>query len=169
VPPIEPASPALPCPSALAALGWGDADCAALPAGSHANAVLGGTFDRIHPGHKLLLAMSALAAERRLLIGVSEGALLDKKTLRDVMHPQPLRAARLAHHLRAVRPSVAYEIVPIQVQAPHPPPPPEPSPPRGPLRRGAGPRGRTRLGRRSWTRTCSVSWCRARRRLGARA
>ena len=67
------------------------------------------------------------------------------------------------------RPSVAYEIVPIQVQAPHPPPPPEPSPPRGPLRRGAGPRGRTRLGRRSWTRTCSVSWCRARRRLGARA
>ncbi|KAJ1478452.1 hypothetical protein T484DRAFT_1904553, partial [Baffinella frigidus] len=110
----------LPCAGGMGALGWGDGDCEGVPAGAHDNVVLGGTFDRIHPGHKLLLAMSALAANKRLLIGVSEAALLDKKTLKHIMHPQPLRAARLLHHLHSVRPSVAFQIVPIQLHSVRP-------------------------------------------------
>jgi hypothetical protein len=35
------------------------------------NVVLGGTFDHIHSGHKILLTMSALLASKRLFCGVS--------------------------------------------------------------------------------------------------
>jgi cytidyltransferase-like protein len=40
---------------------------------------LGGTFDHMHPGHKLLLTQSALLAYKRLLIGVTSDCLLKKK------------------------------------------------------------------------------------------
>ena len=102
-----------PCPATLTGLGWNEGNCANLPSGSFENVVLGGTFDRIHAGHKLLLAMSALCAQKRLLIGVSRGALLDKKELKDLMHPIELRSRRLFQTLYCMRPSVAYQVVPI--------------------------------------------------------
>ena len=101
------------CPAGLRALGWDADTCANLPAGSHDNVVLGGTFDRIHAGHKLLLAMSALCARKRLLVGVSRGPLLDKKELKDLVHPISLRTRRLFQTLYSMRPCVAYQIVPI--------------------------------------------------------
>jgi phosphopantetheine adenylyltransferase/dephospho-CoA kinase len=104
---------AAPCPASLLDLGWGDGDCENLPAGSFENVVLGGTFDRIHAGHKLLLAMSALCAQKRLLVGVSRGPLLDNKELKDLVHPIELRTRRLFRTLYSMRPSVAYQIVPI--------------------------------------------------------
>jgi phosphopantetheine adenylyltransferase len=103
-----------PCPAPLVALGWGEEDCENLPEGSFENVVLGGTFDRIHAGHKLLLAMSALCAKNRLLIGVSRGPLLDNKELKDLVHPIHLRIRRLFQTLYSMRPSVAYQIVPIE-------------------------------------------------------
>ena len=102
-----------PCPAQLTAMGWGEADCENLPEGSFENVVLGGTFDRIHAGHKLLLAMSALCAQKRLLVGVSRGPLLDNKELKDLVHPIALRTRRLFRTLYSMRPSVAYQIVPI--------------------------------------------------------
>lgn len=102
-----------PCPAPLAALGWGAVDCENLPAGSYENVVLGGTFDRIHAGHKLLLAMSALCAQKRLLIGVSRGPLLDNKELKELVHPIQLRSRRLFQTLYSMRPCVAYQVVPI--------------------------------------------------------
>ena len=104
---------AAPCPPALSKLGWGAGDCANLPEGSFENVVLGGTFDRIHAGHMLLLSMSALCAQKRLLIGVSRGPLLDNKELKDLVHPIELRTRRLFQTLNSLRPSVAYQIVPI--------------------------------------------------------
>lgn len=35
------------------------------------NVVLGGTFDHLHPGHKILLSMGAWIASRKLIVGVS--------------------------------------------------------------------------------------------------
>lgn len=34
--------------------------------------VLGGTFDRLHIGHKILLSEAALRARRRLVVGVTD-------------------------------------------------------------------------------------------------
>jgi len=113
LPELPVCSIAAPCPASLLSLGWGDSDCENLPAGSFDNVVLGGTFDRIHAGHKLLLAMSALCAQKRLLVGVSRGPLLDNKELKDLVHPLDLRTRRLFQTLYSMRPCVAYQIVPI--------------------------------------------------------
>lgn len=36
------------------------------------NVVLGGTFDRLHVGHKILLTEAALRAQKRLVVGVTD-------------------------------------------------------------------------------------------------
>lgn len=44
----------------------------------HIGVVLGGTFDRLHDGHKLLLTASAMLASRQLTCGVTNGAMLER-------------------------------------------------------------------------------------------
>ena len=46
---------------------------------------VGGTFDYLHVGHKLLLSLAAYCASERLVCGVSDAPLLQKKTLRELM------------------------------------------------------------------------------------
>lgn len=49
--------------------------------------VVGGTFDRIHNGHKLLIGVAALLAERKLTVGVADGPLLNGKLLEELIVP----------------------------------------------------------------------------------
>jgi hypothetical protein len=97
------------CPPVLRTRCWDAVTCQGLPPGSFENIVLGGTFDRLHKGHKLLLAMSCLAATKRLLIGVSHGALCENKTLKELITPFSQRRERLSHYLQRIRPSLRYE------------------------------------------------------------
>ena len=97
------------------------ATAAAKPAGSTEPPVstfehvcVGGTFDYLHVGHKLLLSLSAHVASRRLVVGVSDAPLLTKKALRELMQPVELRVALVEDFLRAIKPSLVYEIIPIQ-------------------------------------------------------
>ena len=48
---------------------------------------LGGTFDNIHNGHRLMLAQSAFLTQRRLVVGVSNGPLLVNKILTELIKP----------------------------------------------------------------------------------
>lgn len=41
--------------------------------------VLGGTFDRLHNGHKLLLTESALLCDQRIVVGVTDGIMIQNK------------------------------------------------------------------------------------------
>jgi len=78
-------------------------------------AVLGGTFDRLHPGHRALLR-AAFAAADEVRIGVTSAAYLQR-------HPKPLgeriqgyraRRAALVAHLRARYPGRRYRLVPLR-------------------------------------------------------
>ncbi|XP_072212559.1 bifunctional coenzyme A synthase isoform X1 [Excalfactoria chinensis] len=88
-----------------------DGSGAELPAFS--DVAVGGTFDRLHGAHRLLLSACCLLARRRLLVGVADGELLRHKVLRELIEPYELREAKLREFLADVQPAVLYDIVPL--------------------------------------------------------
>ncbi|XP_073428426.1 bifunctional coenzyme A synthase isoform X1 [Dendrobates tinctorius] len=83
------------------------------PLQSHSDVVVGGTFDRLHNAHKILLSVCCLLSERRLLIGVADRELLDNKVLKELIEPYETRVEKLSQFLVDVKPSLGYDIVPI--------------------------------------------------------
>ncbi|WFD06633.1 Elongator subunit elp2 [Malassezia vespertilionis] len=81
-----------------------------------ATVALGGTFDHIHIGHKLLLSISALCTTTRLIVGVTATELLASKKHRAYVEPIAKRLASVRHFLReftsTLRP-LALDVVPI--------------------------------------------------------
>ncbi|KAG6880269.1 hypothetical protein C0992_001838 [Termitomyces sp. T32_za158] len=72
-----------------------------VPAGLHKPSrlpvvALGGTFDHLHAGHKILLSMAAWITSEKIIVGVTE------------------RIERVRAFLELFRPGIEYEIVPIQ-------------------------------------------------------
>ena len=56
------------------------------PAGkSYETVAVGGTFDHIHAGHKILLTMTAWLATRRVVCGITDDELLKNKKYKEVM------------------------------------------------------------------------------------
>ena len=79
-------------------------------------AALGGTFDHLHIGHKLLLTVAALCATRRLVIGVTDTALLTRKKHAAYVESIGRRTAAVRAFLRSIRApfgELALEAVPI--------------------------------------------------------
>ena len=74
--------------------------------GAGGRVCVGGTFDRLHSGHKLLLTRAALLARRRLLIGVTDASLLRSKHLRELVQPLAFRASSAEEFVRSVRPGL---------------------------------------------------------------
>ncbi|KAK3861682.1 hypothetical protein Pcinc_032384 [Petrolisthes cinctipes] len=75
--------------------------------------VIGGTFDCIHVGHKILLSEALLRCQNRFTIGVSEGPLLKNKTLKELILPCEERVKNVRELVMDIDPSVEYSIVPI--------------------------------------------------------
>ncbi|XP_052872983.1 bifunctional coenzyme A synthase [Anopheles cruzii] len=97
-----------------------DADCSVeLPAvldpevDTFRNVVLGGTFDRIHAGHKVLLTQAVLLATERLVVGVTDGAMNKGKKLFELIHPTEQRIAEVNQLLQDIDSTLRYEVVPI--------------------------------------------------------
>ncbi|XP_038610613.1 bifunctional coenzyme A synthase [Tachyglossus aculeatus] len=74
---------------------------------------VGGTFDRLHNAHKLLLSAACLLAEQRLLAGVADGNLLETKVLKELLQPFRERVARLSQFLVDVKPSLRFDLEPL--------------------------------------------------------
>ena len=75
--------------------------------------VLGGTFDNIHNGHRLLLTQSSLLARRRILVGMSSGPLLASKALPELIKPIDVRVSDVQAYLGDIKPWIKHEVVPI--------------------------------------------------------
>ena len=80
---------------------------------SYNSVALGGTFDCIHNGHRLLLAHSAAIATRRVLVGVSDGPLLVNKTLTELIRPASERISEIEGLLQDMKPGLHLDVVPI--------------------------------------------------------
>ncbi|XP_053219335.1 bifunctional coenzyme A synthase isoform X2 [Podarcis raffonei] len=83
------------------------------PLQSYSDVVVGGTFDRLHNGHKILLSVSCMLAENRLVVGVSDRDLLETKMLKELILPFEQRVAQLSEFLVDIKPSLRYEISPL--------------------------------------------------------
>ncbi|KAG8816328.1 hypothetical protein FRC18_001065 [Serendipita sp. 400] len=79
----------------------------------HAVVALGGTFDHLHVGHKILLSMAAWITERKIIVGITDDSLLTKKSNREVLESIDLRMGSVRRFLELFRPDIEYEVVPI--------------------------------------------------------
>lgn len=75
--------------------------------------VLGGTFDNLHNGHKILLSTGQLKCNKSLTIGVTNEELLKNKTLRELIDPTEKRIELLKKYLQDTDPFIEYKITEI--------------------------------------------------------
>jgi len=74
---------------------------------------MGGTFDHLHAGHKILLSMGAWITFERIIVGITDDALLQNKAYKHVMQKLSERIDRVRNFLSLFRPGIVYDIVPI--------------------------------------------------------
>ncbi|CAG9827442.1 unnamed protein product [Diabrotica balteata] len=77
------------------------------------HSVLGGTFDRLHTAHKLLLSEVVLSSSKQVTIGVTEENMLSTKTLWELIEDIDVRIKHVKDFLEDICPEMEYDIVPI--------------------------------------------------------
>ncbi|XP_003486629.1 bifunctional coenzyme A synthase [Bombus impatiens] len=80
---------------------------------TYKNVVLGGTFDRIHNGHKILLSEAALRCTEKLTVGVTDTNMLSAKLLWELIEPCSIRILNLKDFLEDIDPTITYEVMAI--------------------------------------------------------
>lgn len=74
---------------------------------------LGGTFDHLHAGHKILLSMGAWISSEKLIVGVTGDELLKNKAYKDALEDIHTRKERVRKFLTLFQPGLFYDIVVI--------------------------------------------------------
>lgn len=77
------------------------------------NVVLGGTFDRLHLGHRIILSEAVLHCTKRITVGVTDTPMLQSKKLWELIAPCRKRMSSVEDFLNDVEPNLEYNIVPI--------------------------------------------------------
>ncbi|XP_053424841.1 bifunctional coenzyme A synthase [Nycticebus coucang] len=80
--------------------------------GYHRGAV-GGTFDRLHNAHKVLLSVACVLAQEQLVVGVADKDLLKSKVLPELLQPYAERVEHLSEFLVDIKPSLTFDIIPL--------------------------------------------------------
>ena len=75
---------------------------------------LGGTFDHLHSGHKLLLTEAAHLASEKITIGIAHDDLLKNKSLKQFIQSYSIREQSVKDYLQSVsKNELVIDIVPI--------------------------------------------------------
>lgn len=80
---------------------------------SYGAVVLGGTFDRLHDGHRLFLKAAAELARDRIVIGVCDGGMLTKKQYSDLIEPIEKRMQNVEDYIKSIKPQLRVNAEPI--------------------------------------------------------
>ncbi|CAI7800186.1 unnamed protein product [Closterium sp. NIES-54] len=82
--------------------------------GAYGCVVVGGTFDRLHDGHRLLLRTAAAAARERVVVGITVGRMLQSKELCELIQPFEQRQQAVTQFLQGEKAGVRVEAVAIE-------------------------------------------------------
>jgi phosphopantetheine adenylyltransferase/dephospho-CoA kinase len=74
---------------------------------------LGGTFDNLHNGHKVLLSTAQLRCDQSVTIGVTDAHMIQTKKLWELIEPIDIRIEKLRQFVTDVDPFIEYNIVSI--------------------------------------------------------
>lgn len=91
----------------------------------NADLIVGGTFDHLHAGHKILLSMTAFIASRKLICGITglphhnisliiDDALLKNKKFADLLESISFRTQTVRTFLTLIARNLELDLVPIQ-------------------------------------------------------
>ncbi|XP_054449767.1 bifunctional coenzyme A synthase [Pteronotus mesoamericanus] len=83
------------------------------PVRGYRRGAVGGTFDRLHNAHKVLLSVACILAQERLVVGVADKDLLKSKLLPELLQPYAERVEHLSEFLVDIKPSLNFDIVPL--------------------------------------------------------
>eukprot|EP01127_Copromyxa_protea_P019575 TRINITY_DN6396_c0_g1_i1.p1 TRINITY_DN6396_c0_g1~~TRINITY_DN6396_c0_g1_i1.p1 ORF type:complete len:292 (-),score=52.22 TRINITY_DN6396_c0_g1_i1:48-899(-) len=72
---------------------------------------VGGTFDRLHAGHKVLLTVCAIYATETVVIGLANGPLLKNKKYKELLEPFEVRKQAIDRFINLVNPRVTPNVV----------------------------------------------------------
>jgi cytidyltransferase-like protein len=75
---------------------------------------VGGTFDHLHAGHKILLTMTALLARQSMVVGVTDDCMLTKKKHRELIASTSERIQSVKDYMQRIKRTISYEVVPIK-------------------------------------------------------
>lgn len=80
----------------------------------HKVTALGGTFDHLHDGHKILLTVAAFLTSERLIVGLTVEELLINKKYKDIVQDFDTRKENVVNFLNTFKPRLSIEIIPLK-------------------------------------------------------
>ena len=75
-----------------------------------ATVALGGTFDRLHVGHQLLLSLAVVSASKRVELGLTDDSMLKDKKYAQLLEPFRKREANVRDFLNLLNPNLFYNV-----------------------------------------------------------